>query len=861
MSVRGEKFFDRKDILRWVEHELNNPDTSTLLLFGQRRIGKTSILLHLERALQADAFLPVYFDLQDQATRPLGQVLADLADEIALRADLELPEAEAFDDRGRFFRRVFLPRLHEALDADCRPVFLFDEFDVLDQKAREELPQTAATKALLPLLRRVMAQDQHPALVFATGRRAEDLSQGSLAMFKTSLVRKVGMMDRRPAERLVRQAEENNTLFFSSQAVERILDLTGRHPYFTQLLCQRVWEYAYTENPKPDAPLWIRDPGQVEAAVPDALEKGGQALAWLWDGLPPAERVVTSALAVAGPGPISQGELERVLKEAGVRVIIPELQEAPGLLQKWDLIEPAGGGYCFRVELLRRWIARRKPLRSVQKEELAHIEPVSEKLYQAAAFRFRQGNQLDLAADLARQAVGLNPNHIKANQLLADVLLAQGEIDEARALLERLYQDQPDAARSRLVRALLANARAVDSEDRQLALYERVLQLNPERTEAIVGRQRIWEEQGDAALHAGDLPAALEAFERAGLPDRVAEVRRIMRRRWARKYRHAEKAAQRGDREEARTLLVELGPHLAPISLENGSRVKPFPLYWRRRGVGEIACAPDGTWLAATSLGGIYLYDMQALAEMSLIEVRRAVHSLAFSPDGGTLAAGLGNGAVQLWRVADLSGDPSTLKGHKSAVYSVAFSPNGEILASGSWDGTVLLRQVASGSTRHTLEHESSVYSVAFSPDGGLLVSGSGEGEAHMWQVSDGKRLETMQTSRSNVLSVAFSADGGALALGSADGTVLLWRMRGDAVRPRIPSGVNSLAFSPDGSLLAAGSQDGRVWMWRVGTGRRLNVLEERTGSVESVAFSPDGRFLVSASSDGTVRLWGVPPD
>ena len=59
----------------------------------------------------------------------------------------------------------------------------------------------------------------------------------------------------------------------------------------------------------------------------------------------------------------------------------------------------------------------------------------------------------------------LNPNHVRANQLLADILLAQGQADEARQLLERLYEYQPAAACSRLVQALLAQAQAAEDDD------------------------------------------------------------------------------------------------------------------------------------------------------------------------------------------------------------------------------------------------------------------------------------------------------------------------------------------------------------------------------------------------------------
>jgi serine/threonine protein kinase len=163
-----------------------------------------------------------------------------------------------------------------------------------------------------------------------------------------------------------------------------------------------------------------------------------------------------------------------------------------------------------------------------------------------------------------------------------------------------------------------------------------------------------------------------------------------------------------------------------------------------------------------------------------------------------------------------------TLTGHSNFVYSVAYSPDGQTLASGSGDKTIKLWNVKTGNLLQTLtDHSQPVNSVAYSPDGQTLASGSVDKTIKLWNVNTGNLLQTLTYHSQRVNSVAYSPDGQTLASGSDDKTIKLWNVKtGNLLQTLTDHSdpVNSVAYSPDGQTLASGraGSDNTIKIWRL---------------------------------------------
>ena len=285
------------------------------------------------------------------------------------------------------------------------------------------------------------------------------------------------------------------------------------------------------------------------------------------------------------------------------------------------------------------------------------------------------------------------------------------------------------------------------------------------------------------------------------------------------------------------------------------------------------------------------------------------VQTIAFSPDGRTLASGAGglgdDHTIRLWDVRTRRPLGNPMTGHTDDINQLEFSRDGRTLisASGSFDNTVRFWNVLTqeqlgaplrgdpGTTGDMISSDGRTFTVAtgegvqlrdlqsrklvgppidsaeesavLSPDGRVVATfspDSDEGTIQLWDARTRRRLGPPLRHPGDVTDVVFSPDGGKLVSFGRERSLVLWNV---ARRTRIgaaPRGTRytAAAFSPTGrSLAVADNRTIKVYDSRL----RFPLAEPLTGHADLVtelAFSPNGRLLASSSDDDTVRLWNV---
>ncbi len=285
--------------------------------------------------------------------------------------------------------------------------------------------------------------------------------------------------------------------------------------------------------------------------------------------------------------------------------------------------------------------------------------------------------------------------------------------------------------------------------------------------------------------------------------------------------------------------------------------------------------SPDGRFVAVgLKEQGIALWDARELKPVGapLLATGGEVKSLAFSPDGSTLAAataGPGASQVTLWDVGSRARLHELYAGNPSIILAVGFSPDEETLATASSDLGLRRWDVANGELLDSPGF-GGASDVAFSADGAMIATITSEGideRAELFDTATRTSIATFDLASDPAepdASVALSPDGHFLAVGGFGPIVRIWDVPARKLVHELDQGGNgafTLEFSPDGRTLYISGFEPVASLWDVESGAQIGPQLTAGDRRTMIDLSSDGRQLLEIHANGKGAVWDVDPE
>ncbi|MBO1055481.1 MAG: AAA family ATPase [Dolichospermum sp. JUN01] len=457
-----KKFIGREDIFSTINDNLEQP---LILLYGQRRIGKSSVLNQIPNKVAGDNFVFIHCNFEQFKHSSTSEILHSIADKIIEVLEDKLPKNENYDlitqlkDNTQTdistFSKSFLPEIYKKL-GDKKLALLFDEFDVVSE-IETKVNSTSNSINFLNYIMQLLDKDQKICVIPVVGRHISRLPK-LRSLLKSAPNIEISLLDKSNTEKLITQPAKGG-LQYNKEVIEKIYGLTSGHPYLTQAVCFAI--YGLVRDNKRSVNITVQD---IEDVVETAIELAESGLDGFWDSLISEQKVILAAAAEAKNIAISQNQAVskdplKLLEEYGI--ITEFLTEAHEQLVEYGFLENTQGK--VKIELVRRWLSQKHQL----KDEISNLEKINEtkvkKLISIANYLRQEGSSQALA--IYEEAFKLNPNNFTTVVYLVEEYLKIQDIDKAYELYNRAYLFYSiNNKQSNILKSLLKLAKAYSDE-------------------------------------------------------------------------------------------------------------------------------------------------------------------------------------------------------------------------------------------------------------------------------------------------------------------------------------------------------------------------------------------------------------
>ncbi len=485
----------------------------------------------------------------------------------------------------------------------------------------------------------------------------------------------------------------------------------------------------------------------------------------------------------------------------------------------------------------------------------------------APSAKFTATQEADNSIKLTETTGGKLIAHIKSD-LAAEQAVAQHNLTAVRAALEVTYQNEAikkaeTDATEQTNRLKKANELA---ELAKKALEDKKKDIKPKEDAKVAAEKaakeiadqlaKVPQDKPDEALKkkntealekatkaVADLKLAQEAFTRAeaAITDTANEIKLVTE--------NEKKAKQTVVDAKARLEVVKKAAEKANAdrdliakTLTTGLK-KAKSLQFSANGLELIAEQDSGPPLAWSTVNGKPIAPGSTSATWTLersfgtgdgkSQITDRANSLAFSPDGKTLAIGSGepsrSGDITLWDMATGKLTTNYAERHLDSVFALDFSPDGKLLASGGADKAVRITDLSTGKVVKVFEgHTHHVLGVSWRADGRLLASSGADNVVKVWDWTTGDRRKSVDGWDKEVTGIHYLGAADQIATSAGDNKLRLITSDGGEVKQLAGATafLQSLATTKSGDVVLGGDQDGNLREWDVATAKEIAVFK-----------------------------------
>lgn len=350
-----EMFFGREDDFQFIRKNLERRDSGAcIVLCGERRSGKTSILYQVLNGRLGEHFVPVLIDLQLYGNVSddidfYGRMASEIEESLRKRGICIQPAG----DVGGRLRLEFILNELSGMGGGRKYLLLFDEYEILETLIEND----ALHRATIDYLSGILEKYPSFSYVLTGSTRLEDRRTPYWRhLIGKSLCRKISFLTRADTLRLILEPLKGQ-VFYEEGVPERIWRLTAGQPFYTQAVCMNVVDHLNEISRN------LVGAAELAAVTDQILENPLPQMLYFWESFEYPEKLVLSLLAEA-------------LKDAEDWVDVPALQahadsiefsepldvegtnKALESLFAREMLNRGGEGFQFRMDLFRPWIQR-----------------------------------------------------------------------------------------------------------------------------------------------------------------------------------------------------------------------------------------------------------------------------------------------------------------------------------------------------------------------------------------------------------------------------------------------------------------------------------------------------------------------